>query len=116
MPQSRAWAHQPSRAERWDDRSRPSDHVGAVSAGIPGLRSFVARHLAALASRHRRSWAQRSGLDRPVGRWGPKLVAITATRPGGIRQLALSAALYLCRKRAADQSGGSDRGRITAPG
>ena len=80
--------------------------------------SGVLLHVTSLPSpsRHRRSWAQRSGLDRPAGRCGPKLVAITATWAGGIWQLALSAALYLCRKRAAGQSGGSDRGRITAPG
>jgi 4-alpha-glucanotransferase len=37
-------------------------------------------------------------LDRPAGRCRPKLVAVTAIRPSGIRQLALSAAFYLCRK------------------
>ena len=94
--------------------------AGRASAPFPPeyRASGVLLHVTSLPSpsRHRRSGTRRSGLGRPSGRCWPKLVAIAAARPDGIWQLAVSAAFFLCRKRAAGQSGGSDRGRITVPG
>ena len=44
-------------------------------------------------------------MGRPTPRGGPKLVAVAAARPHGLRQLAVSAALFLRRQRPADQPG-----------
>ena len=81
----------PASRERTSDMMErsPAIVLDAVSTGLPRLGYIAAHHLAALLLRYRRSWAQRSGLDRPAGRCRPKLVAIAAIWSGGIRQLAV---------------------------
>ena len=95
-----------------DDERTPS--VAPVSAGLPRLRHAAARHVAALALRHRRCGPGGAGLDRPPPRGRAELVAGAAAGTHRLRRLAVSIPVVVRRQRAADQPGLADRGWIAA--
>src|SRR5208337_5259426 len=106
------------RRGRNDDHERQQVHneSSPVSAGLPRFGRAAARHVAALALRHRRSGAGRAGVGRPTPRGGSNVVAGAAAGPDGVRQLTVSVALVLRRQRPPDQPGPPHRGWTLAPG
>ena len=104
---------QVARETTMSDTSQPSKSF-PIPAGIPRRWRAAARHVAALALRHRRCGAGGVGVGRPPPRGRPELVAGAAAGSHGVWQLAVSIPVVFRRQRAPDQPGLADRGRTVA--
>lgn len=83
---------------------------GALSSRISCVWDTAARHVAAIAIWHWRSWASCNLLDRSPSRSRPELVASTAPWPHRLRQFSVSAVVVFRRQRTSDQSEVAYRG------
>jgi hypothetical protein len=82
----------------------------AFSSRLSCVWDTAARHFAAVALWHWRSWASCNLLDRSPSRSRPELVASTAPWPYRLRQFSVSAVIVFRRQRTSDQSGVAYRG------